>query len=208
MATDSDAATAPGGRKTRPRGDERRRLLVDVATRLFAERGYNKVGIAEVAAEAGITQAGLLYHFGSKEALLIAVLQQREAAGPLGTEVEPHGMDFFTSFLNQLSENEKQPQLVQLMALLSAESISDEHPGHDWFVERYDMLAENVTAEVASIIDPGKLPDGVDAQAIGRWIIGLADGLRIQALLRPGSVDRFTSMKGFLDILRPYLRDA
>lgn len=41
---------------------------------------------------------------------------------------------------------------------------------------------------------------------IAQWIVGLADGLRTQAMLNPGSVDRHRSVERFLDVLRPYLR--
>ena len=49
--------------------------LVAVAHRLFAERGYYGVSIADIAGEIGITKQALLHHFGSKEALYGIVLE-------------------------------------------------------------------------------------------------------------------------------------
>ncbi|MDZ8171662.1 TetR/AcrR family transcriptional regulator [Microbacterium xanthum] len=190
-------------RKTRPHGDERRRSVLAVATDLFSQRGYNAVSIADVAKESGLSQAGLLHHFPTKRALLLAVLQERDRAseGP-----GPHGADFLQAFAEALRHNDANPQLVQLFALLSAESISEGHPAHDWFVERYDLLVSDVTTEVASIVDPDKLPEGIHAETLARWVIALADGLRTQALLSPGAFDRADSIEAFLGILRPYLR--
>jgi TetR/AcrR family transcriptional repressor of nem operon len=43
--------------------------LVRAASRLFREKGFDKVGIAEIAAAAGLTHGAFYTHFGSKEAL-------------------------------------------------------------------------------------------------------------------------------------------
>ncbi|GAA1945625.1 TetR/AcrR family transcriptional regulator [Microbacterium aquimaris] len=190
-------------RKTRPHGDARRRTVLTVATELFSQRGYNAVSIADVAKEAGLSQAGLLHHFPTKRALLLAVLQERDRGGDAPT---PHGVDFLQAFTDALRHNDATPQLVQLFALLSAESISEDHPAHEWFVERYDTLVAELTAEVAAAVDPDKLPAGIDAETLARWIIALADGLRTQALLSPESFVRADSVEAFLAVLRPYLR--
>ncbi|HTF48901.1 MAG TPA: TetR family transcriptional regulator [Pseudonocardia sp.] len=54
----------------------RREVLVRAATRLFAERGYQGVGIEEIGAAAGISGPSIYHHFASKSQLLIAVLER------------------------------------------------------------------------------------------------------------------------------------
>src|SRR3954453_6211418 len=61
------------------KGRERREEILAAAMELFGARGYRGTTIAQVAERAGLTDAGLLHHFPSKEHLLIAVLQHREA---------------------------------------------------------------------------------------------------------------------------------
>jgi AcrR family transcriptional regulator len=57
------------------RGDRRRRQLLQVALRLFAERGWENTTIRDVANEAGVAQ-GLIYHyFDNKMGLLRAVIE-------------------------------------------------------------------------------------------------------------------------------------
>lgn len=58
----------------------RARLLAE-AERLLLAHGYDKVSVRAVNAAAGMNPAAVHYHFGSKEALVVAVLQQR--LGPL-----------------------------------------------------------------------------------------------------------------------------
>ncbi|MFE6900592.1 TetR/AcrR family transcriptional regulator [Streptomyces sp. NPDC057717] len=55
-----------------------RQLLLDVAERLYAERGVNGVSLREIGAAAGQRNTGAVrYHFGSKSALLEAVIARR-----------------------------------------------------------------------------------------------------------------------------------
>ncbi len=56
------------------RSAETRALLVGAATRLLARAGYTAATTSAIAAEAGVTTGALHHHFGSKEALLFAVL--------------------------------------------------------------------------------------------------------------------------------------
>jgi AcrR family transcriptional regulator len=61
--------------------DDKRRRILEAAVRVFAERGYESSRVGDVAREAGVAY-GLVYHyFGSKDAVLDAVL--REAWGRL-----------------------------------------------------------------------------------------------------------------------------
>ncbi len=49
---------------------ETRRRIVDTAGRLFRERGYDRVGVADVMKQAGLTHGGFYGHFASKDALV------------------------------------------------------------------------------------------------------------------------------------------
>jgi TetR/AcrR family transcriptional repressor of nem operon len=53
-----------------------REELLNAASRLFRERGFDKVGIAEIASAAGLTHGAFYTHFESKEALCAEVITQ------------------------------------------------------------------------------------------------------------------------------------
>lgn len=53
--------------------DQRERILEE-ATRLFVARGYHGIAMREIAEAAGISKAGLYYHFKDKEDLFLAIL--------------------------------------------------------------------------------------------------------------------------------------
>jgi AcrR family transcriptional regulator len=61
-----------------------RQLLLDAATELFAERGYDRTTVRDIATRAGVNQALLFRYFGSKEALFAAA-----TAGHSLRDVEP-----------------------------------------------------------------------------------------------------------------------
>lgn len=70
--TMSKAPTRPRGR---PRTNHavRQREIVDIAARLFAERGYHATSINDLAQAAGLQRGGLYHYIGSKENVLFAI---------------------------------------------------------------------------------------------------------------------------------------
>ncbi len=58
-------------------GQETKQRITETAERLFAQHGYEAVGLREIIREAGVHSAAVFYHFGSKQALLFHVLHNR-----------------------------------------------------------------------------------------------------------------------------------
>jgi AcrR family transcriptional regulator len=72
---------------TRLRVDERRRQLLDLGAELFTSHAYDKLTMARIAKEAGISKALLYHYFPSKEAYFAATLAQ--AADQVAHSIEP-----------------------------------------------------------------------------------------------------------------------
>ncbi|WP_280420784.1 TetR/AcrR family transcriptional regulator [Nocardia carnea] len=80
MATTTESAVSSADRRGKPTPAQR---LLDTATTLFARYGIRAVGIDRVLAEAGVARASMYSAYGSKDALVIAYLEnldQRDRA--------------------------------------------------------------------------------------------------------------------------------
>ena len=75
-----DATTRTGRRGVRGGGEATRQAILAAARELFASRGYDQVGLREIAAAAGATAALVNRYFGSKEQLFRAVLDSGKPA--------------------------------------------------------------------------------------------------------------------------------
>ena len=67
---------APGPTSSRLTASERREQLLEVTTRIVAERGFQGVSIESVAREAGISRPIVYEHFGHLQGLLEAVVER------------------------------------------------------------------------------------------------------------------------------------
>ncbi|MFC8240129.1 TetR/AcrR family transcriptional regulator [Streptomyces chartreusis] len=62
------------GTKQRRRGNTRQRIQ-DVALGLFAEQGYEKTSLREIAERLDVTKAALYYHFKTKEEIIVSLFE-------------------------------------------------------------------------------------------------------------------------------------
>src|SRR5689334_897933 len=85
VVSDQSLEAVTGPRSARPyatllaKGEDRRVRILQVAERLLARNGWRNTSLAQIAKEAGVSTAGLLHHYPSKEHLLNAVLDARDA---------------------------------------------------------------------------------------------------------------------------------
>jgi AcrR family transcriptional regulator len=67
-------------RRLTARGEERRRQIIEVATRLFAHNGYHPTSVADVVDAVGVGKGVFYWYFSSKEALLREILREGQLA--------------------------------------------------------------------------------------------------------------------------------
>lgn len=97
-----------------------RQALTDAARRVFAQRGYDGASVRAITAEAGANLGAVTYHFGSKRALYLEVLEQvltplvqrieQAVSGPGTPEARLEGA--VRAFFDHLARNPDQPLLV------------------------------------------------------------------------------------------------
>lgn len=173
----------------------------------FAARGYGKASLAEIADRAGLTQAGVLHYFRSKANLLTEVLDLRDATdiADLGPQ-RPRGLAFLQHLVDTTRHNAEREGIVRLYTVLSAESVTDDHPARSYFRNRYAGLRTFVTEALAEACELGEVRDDVDVSTAANAIIAVMDGLQVQWLLDPDAVDMAEStdrtIRALVDTLR------
>ena len=173
-------------------GRLRREQIITAATELFARVGYRHATVLELAQAAGISRTGLLHHFGSKEALLKAVLERRDAedaARIADALADPTGLAGLAALVELARHNAERPHLVALFAVLSAEAAASDHPAHDYFVARYRDTVAGIAESLERARTAGLLAPDVEPGEQARAIVALMDGLQVQWLLSPAEVD-------------------
>lgn len=201
----------PPRKPRKPRGEyaksrETRTAILDAALEVFAQSGYRAGSLREVAERVGMSEAGLLHHFRSKSALLLALLDHRDDLSRSRVDFEiPDGVEALRSLAELARDNAAQPGIVELYCTLSAEATSPTHPAHAYFVNRYRFVRDSVTGAFERAAAAGRLVDGVDPRRAAVATIAMMDGLQVQWLLDPGSTDMAEAMhETFRSLIRGY----
>ncbi|SDS87885.1 TetR/AcrR family transcriptional regulator [Actinoplanes derwentensis] len=176
-------------RKRGPRGPyhsgrEAQRAILDAARAVFAEHGFRGGVLRDVAVRAGVSAANIIHHFGSKEALLTALLAERDMGGSLMLRTSPAG--FIAELRDLVRRNAADPDMIRLFSTLAAEATAPDHPAHEFFRERYATVTQETTTAVETAREEGVLPSGPPADQIAAGLIAVMDGLQTQWLLDPG----------------------
>jgi len=188
-----------GERGPYAKGLAKREEILDVAIELYARTGYDRLSVREIAREAGLSQAGLLYHFANKEELFLEVLRRRDAATAAPDERDrSHSAERLRRVVR---ENPADPNLMRLFVSMSAEGAQTDSATRGWFTDRYARLLGRIADDVREHQERGEMRDDIDAADIASLLIAAADGLQIQWLLDPDHVDmsaRFERLWGML----------
>jgi AcrR family transcriptional regulator len=188
---------------------ERRRLIMEAAAELIAERGFWGLSLQDVADRSGLTVPGVLRHVGSKTGLLTALLTHRdlEDARSLRTRLDvdqdrvpddwadggPEGVDLRQLCSATVRRNVEQPEIVRLFTVLQAESLAPSHPAHDYFAQRQANALAAFTSLAADVSDR--------PQILALQIVAMMDGLQLQWLRAPDSFDLVAEWESAAEVL-------
>lgn len=213
--TETTSAAGRGGtaptKARKPRGEyakskETRTAILDAALEVFSQSGYRAGSLREVAERVGMSEAGLLHHFRSKSALLLALLDHRDNLSRERVDFDvPDGVEALRALAELARFNAAQPGIVELYTTLSAEATAPSHPAHAYFVNRYQYVRTSVTGSFERAAAAGRLVDGVDPGRAAVATIALMDGLQVQWLLDPESTDMAEALhEVFRSLIRGY----
>ncbi|MBA8815184.1 AcrR family transcriptional regulator [Microbacterium halimionae] len=198
MTDTTDAAPARKLRGEYAKTEAKREAILDAALEVFAGSGYRAGSLREVAQRVGMSEAGLLHHFKSKSALLLAVLDRRDERSLELVDFDaPDGVIGLRGLVALAAYNASVPGVVELYCVLSAEATSPRHPAHEYFINRYEYTRGQVMLAFERLQQEGRLGAGVDPARAAVATLAMMDGLQVQWLLDRNIVDMAEALKEF-----------
>ncbi|MEU6764900.1 TetR/AcrR family transcriptional regulator [Streptomyces sp. NPDC046853] len=203
--TQPGAATQQAPSRNYPKGERRRAQIIEAALAAFGQVGYRNASMVQLAAACGVSRAGLLHHFPTKESLLEAVLEERELqddqyffrTGADHTD-RTDGLEYFASMVRLVAHNQANPLIVSLFAVLSSEATAADHPARPYFTARYERARSQMTRAVDDLVRRDLLHPHVDPSGLTASLIALIDGLQVQWLLSPDTIDMPAHLRSML----------
>ena len=206
------AAPPSGTSRHRPskpnaRGSLTREAILTAAARYFSEHGYRGTSTASIAAAANLSEPGLLHHFGSKNGLLMALLEMRYAFDEQKflADRKLEGLSLLPLLLELVTENVRQPESLRLTMVIFAESIAESHPSHEYFKQRYARAREILKQHLDNARRQGLLRKDLNTAGLAAVLLAAMDGLQLQWLLDPSvdMVESFAVLTGILAAALP-----
>ncbi|MDA0167340.1 TetR/AcrR family transcriptional regulator [Solirubrobacter ginsenosidimutans] len=186
------------------RGRSQRDRVLRAAMDIFATQGFRGASLDAVADAVGMTRQGLLHYFPSKVQLLLGVLEVRNEDDIALVEQAIADSHAFADALVALARhNQQRPELIRLFTVLAAESVDAGHPGHDRFVERYRSARAGFTERIETEQREGRIDARIAPASLAVLLIAVMDGLQLQHLLDPASVDMAAPLAELLSLLAP-----
>ena len=169
-----------------------RSAILDSATRCFARDGYDTTGVAEICETAGVSKGAFYYHFESKEAVFLelidswlkaleATLQEVTAQA----ETVPDGLLDMAGMVQQVFENNR--QFMGLFLELWTHASRNEKVRLATLAP-YRRYQDIFASLIQRGIDEGTIAP-VDPAAAGQMLLSLSSGLFLQASLEPTGTD-------------------
>jgi AcrR family transcriptional regulator len=160
------------------RADATRRQILRAASHQFARRAYHDVGLDDILADAELTKGAMYFHFRSKHALAVAIIERQTAAGSVAVD------ELLTRGLSGLET------LIDFSYLIAVGDIKTdgvraglnllESVGRSEGLQKrlLDDWAKALGGVVEQAIVEGDIDPGCDPQDVGRLMVSLHMGLR------------------------------
>lgn len=184
------------------KGVAKREEILAMALAVIAREGYRGASVKELAEAVGLSQAGLLHYFGTKEELFTEILRKRDELdiahfrGATSEKLGSDAPDLRAGYLQVIRHNSEVPGLVQLFSRMSVDAADPDHPAHAFFLARGAELRAEFTREIEQQQRTGAVTDRIPPETLARTLLAVADGLQLQWMQDP-TID----MAGIIDAL-------
>ena len=164
------------------KGEDRRQRILAVTQRLLTRNGGRGTTLGQIAQEAGVTPAGLLHHFESKEQLINAVLDARDADDEASADLSG---DIIEQLEKVIERFRRSPELIGTLAVLRMENLDPEAPLHGRFLNRHRSAVAAVAEGIRRGQRAGRYRTDLDPVVKATEIVAFLNGIETSWLLDP-----------------------
>lgn len=182
------------------KGIRRREEIIRSAAEVFGELGYAGGSLRTIAERVGTTSATLIQHFGSKDGLLAAVLEDWTEQTLHSIEQGHDGLAYFAAMHRLMHFHLGNRGLLELFITMAAEASSPKHPAADFIRQRYRDNRHDWGGQLRIAVAKGEV-NPLTEQEIDDEIVALtamADGLELRWLIDP-AIDLPRLFSAYLD---------
>lgn len=152
---------------------------------VFGEHGFAGSSLRTIAEQAGVNHATLIQHFGSKEGLLTAVLEEWDRRTVENSLTDVSGLDYFRRLPEVMAAHQDNRGLLELFTTIAAEASNPAHPGHAFITQRYSANLATLAVHSQEAVDTGDIihlsPAQIEIEV--RLFTAVMDGIGLQWLL-------------------------
>ena len=183
-----DATGGEPGHRSYPKGVRRRQQILDSVIALLAQRGGDRTSLRTVGQAIGVSHTALRHYFSSRDELLVEAYRAHESRGAVDPPAA--GESAVGLIIGSAERNRSIPGLVELYATLTTDALQEQHAVTREFIrERFGSLRSVLAARVEAGQRAGTIAADIDPVDAAALVIAASDGLQVQWLLEPDTVD-------------------
>ena len=162
------------------RGERSRELVLDAAERLMAAKGYDAATVAALVEEAGIPASSVYHYFGSKEGVLLAVMERGAErffeALPIPDRRQGSQSEHLAGLVEVVAETlDDKPDFLRILIVMATQPVNAASGEVHHVVDRVRELALSRLRDQMQIVF-GVARDGADADRLARFALASVDG--------------------------------
>lgn len=183
-------STTPAKRGPYAKSAEKRAAIAKAAYDVVMEVGHPQLTTAAVAAKAGMLERTMLYHFPTRDHLLVAAIEYFEGymvPGASGPEAERPlaPPDEFRDLIDELAHRSPgEDKRLRLQVALASAAQDPAHPAHAFFQRHYERVMAEMVDLMKARQEAGLAHPDRDPVRMARQFVAVWDGLQQSWLIR------------------------
>lgn len=171
------------------RGAQSREAVLDAAERLIAGQGYEAASVAALVTEAGLPASSIYHYYGSKEGVLLAVMERGAArffaALPIADRRAGSQREHLRALLGAVSATlQRHPDFLRILVVMAVQRATAVDGEVERVVDRVRELAlERLRDQMHIVFDLDRNSD--DADRLARFWLAAVDGAFVAHQSRP-----------------------